>query len=307
MNWRQFAIRACSVAVGVILISFLWQKTDGEFLKLVQKVNWITIFIIIFSYSIVVFFDVIRLLFVFHPNSKSLTSTSIRGVIAAPSLNMLFPGRAGDLNALISSRSSDWPLGQRTRNLVLLRLTDLGTLAILTVILGSVFFDYWVTLIVMIVTLIAGFFVWASLPKIIEKFARVLNIPIGQTKPDEDSVVLQRFIASSSFSLVFWFVQGVFTWYLLYLLGIGEIGILATIGAISVANLSKLIPITPGGVGIYENILAYIFHTVGDMSAEVAATAALADGLSRYMLTGILPWLGVIIVPQGKGLTGSEE
>ena len=68
------------------------------------------------------------------------------------------------------------------------------------------------------------------------------------------------------------------------------------------ANLSKIIPITPGGVGIYENALSLSLVQLGGLSTETAASIALVDGIFRYILTASIPWLGLAIRSAESGV-----
>lgn len=290
---KKILLRLVSVAVGIALMAYLYSKTDGEFTALVTSMNFETLVILISAYSGILIIDIIRLIIILHPSRKSIDSTAIRGSIIAPSLNMLLPGRAGDLNALVSSRSSDWPIGQRTRNLVLLRLTDLIVLAVIGTLLAASFIDFGFTIAIIIAAVFACAGVYVTLPHLVGKFAAVLKLPIGDFKPEQDHIALRRFILTGISSIMFWAIQGLFTYLILRSFGIGNIGMLAVIAAVAAANLSKIVPITPGGVGIYENTLALALAHVGDISAEMAASAALVDGVLRYVLTASMPWLGL--------------
>lgn len=272
---------------------YLYSTTEGEFTQFVFSLNAQTLFVLIGAYSVILVTDVFRLSIVLHPTKKSISASSLRGSIIAPSLNMIFPGRAGDLNALVSSSSSDWPISQRARNLVLLRLTDLIVLSLIGAVLAASFINIRLTIGFIIIALLSCIGVYMFLPYIIEKFASVLKLPIGDFKPDEDQIALSRFTFSGFSSFVFWIIQGLFTYLIVNSFGVESIAIFSVIAAVAAANLSKIIPITPGGVGIYENALALALLHIGGLSTEIAASIALADGVFRYVLTASMPWLGL--------------
>ena len=292
---RTNLFRFSSVLIGAGLLYYLFTSTDDQFTNYIKSLSMETIVILFGFYLVILLLDIIRLLIILHPNKKSINTLSFRGIILAPSLNMLFPGRAGDLNALVTSKSSDWPLAQRARNLVLLRLTDLMILSCFGALLATSIVDVGMTISIIIIGILAFLLTYKLLPHLIGKFATILNLPIGDFKPEEDKIAVNRFVLTGTSSIVFWTIQGVFTYLIIQSFGIDSMPTIAVISAVAVANLSKIIPITPGGVGIYENALSLSLVQLGGLSTETAASIALVDGIFRYILTASIPWLGLAI------------
>ena len=292
-RFRKYLLRLASVAIGISLMAYLYFSTDGEFTQFIKSMNLQTMLILIAVYAGILIIDISRLIVILHPSKKSVNPTSVRATILAPSLNMLLPGRAGDLNALVGSRASDWPIGQRTRNLVLLRLMDLVVLAIIGTILAASLLNYTLMLAMILAVIIGSMVVYKILPLLVGKFASVLKLPIGEFKPEEDHIALKRFALTGISSVLFWIIQGWFTYLVINSFTVDMMSFTTVLAAVAAANLSKLIPITPGGVGIYENTLAFTLTYLGGISVEIAAAAALADGVLRYVLTASMPWLGL--------------
>lgn len=292
-RFRKYLLRLASVAIGISLMAYLYFSTDGEFTQFIKSMNLQTMLILIAVYAGILIIDISRLIVILHPSKKSVNPTSVRATILAPSLNMLLPGRAGDLNALVGSRASDWPIGQRTRNLVLLRLMDLVVLAIIGTILAASLLNYTLMLAMILAVIIGSMVVYKILPFLVGKFASVLKLPIGEFKPEEDQIALKRFALTGISSVLFWVIQGWFTYLVINSFTVDMLSFTTVLAAVAAANLSKLIPITPGGVGIYENTLAFTLTYLGGISVEIAAAAALADGVLRYVLTASMPWLGL--------------
>ena len=292
---RTNLFRFSSILIGAGLLYYLFSSTDGQFTDYIKSLRMETIVILFGVYLVILLLDIIRLLIILHPNKKSMNTLSFRGIILAPSLNMLFPGRAGDLNALVTSKSSDWPLAQRARNLVLLRLTDLMILSCFAALLATSIVDVEMTISFIFIGILAFLLTYKLLPHLIGKFATILNLPIGDFKPEEDKIAANRFVLTGFSSIIFWTIQGLFTYLIIQSFGIDSIPTLAVISAVAVANLSKIIPITPGGVGIYENALSLALVQLGGLSIETAASIALVDGIVRYILTASIPWLGLAI------------
>ena len=292
---RTNVFRFFSIIIAVGLLSFLFMSTDGQFIDYIKSLRIEIIAMLFAVYLVILLVDIIRLLMILHPNRKSIDSLSFRGICLSPSLNMLFPGRAGDLNALVSSKSSDWPLAQRARNLVLLRLTDVMILSSFAALLATSIIDVEMSISIIIIGIVVFFFTYKMLPHFIEKFATIVNLPIGEFKPEEDKIAINRFMITGFSSTIFWTIQGLFTYLIILSFGVDSMSALAVISALSVANLSKIIPITPGGVGIYENALSLALVQLGDLSIETAGSIALVDGIFRYILTASIPWLGLAI------------
>ena len=88
-------------------------------------------------------------------------------------------------------------------------------------------------------------------------------------------------------------------------MGISDIGFIAVISILSFATLSKSLPITPGGIGLYEGILAISLSEFGGIDSATATSLALMDGVFRYLFTSIIPWVFLTVFPKPKG--GEEE
>jgi len=294
---RVNVLRFFSIIISVGLLSFLFMSTDGQFIDYIKSVRIDIIAMLFAVYLVILLVDIIRLLMILHPNKKSIDSFAFRGICLSPSLNMLFPGRAGDLNALVSSKSSDWPLAQRARNLVLLRLTDVMILSSFAALLATSIIDVEMSISIFVIGIVVFFFTYKMLPLLIGIFASIVNLPIGDYKPEEDKIAVNRFLLTGFSSIIFWTIQGLFTYLIIKSFGVDTMSPLVVISAISVANLSKIIPITPGGVGIYENALSFALTKLGGLSIEIAGSIALIDGIFRYILTASIPWLGLAINP----------
>jgi uncharacterized membrane protein YbhN (UPF0104 family) len=64
--------------------------------------------------------------------------------------------------------------------------------------------------------------------------------------------------------------------------------------AITIANLSKAIPITPGGVGVYEGTFALVVTNLTYISWEVALGAAILDHAVKNFITIVLGFGSIV-------------
>ena len=300
---RSLILRIISFLIGFSLLLFIFSETDGKLVEYISEIGLDVFIVLLLTYCSILVFDIIRLLYVFHPSREEVTLASLRGAILAPSLNMLLPARAGDVNALVKSKSSSWAVGQRTRNLVLLRLTDVMILATFSFVLINFYFSNWLLVALMACAVIGYISAFKFLPSIVAKFAGVLNFEIGDAS--KNKVTSAKYVSSLGLSFLFWIFQGSFTYFLLISMGVSDIGFIAVISILSFATLSKSLPITPGGIGLYEGILAISLSEFGGIDSATATSLALMDGVFRYLFTSIIPWVFLTVFPKPKG--GEEE
>ena len=165
------------------------------------------------------------------------------------------------------------------------------------------YFSNWLLVALMVCAVIGYVLAFKFLPSIVAKFAGVLNFEIGDAS--KNKVTSGKYVSSLVLSFLFWIFQGSFTYFLLISMGVSDIGFIAVISILSFATLSKSLPITPGGIGLYEGILAISLAEFGGIDSATATSLALMDGVFRYLFTSIIPWVFLTVFPKPKG--GEEE
>ena len=89
--------------------------------------------------------------------------------------------------------------------------------------------------------------------------------------------------ASVGLSVLTWALEGL-SGYAVAVAVIGPVSPLLVVLAISIGNLGKCVPITPGAVGIYESIVAAILHGFG-IPLEAAIAIAILDNILKKLFT----------------------
>jgi uncharacterized protein (TIRG00374 family) len=85
----------------------------------------------------------------------------------------------------------------------------------------------------------------------------------------------KRLSLNGLFSLMIWLLEGITCWVVIHALG-GNVDLILVILAVSIGNIGKSIPLTPGGLGIYETIFAAVL-TASGVPLEVATASGIVD------------------------------
>lgn len=98
----------------------------------------------------------------------------------------------------------------------------------------------------------------------------------------------ERFAKIGGDSVLIWTVDAITAMVVLVALG-SEIGHAAIIGvilfAVSVANLAKVLPLSPGGIGLYEGTFSVLMVTLTAIPLEVALVASILDHAIKNLVT----------------------
>lgn len=85
----------------------------------------------------------------------------------------------------------------------------------------------------------------------------------------------KRLSLNGLFSLIIWLLEGITCWTVIYALD-GNVDLILVILAVSIGNIGKSIPLTPGGLGIYETIFAAVL-TASGIPLELATASGIVD------------------------------
>ena len=117
---------------------------------------------------------------------------------------------------------------------------------------------------------------------------RFLKLAIEKTKAAYESyheIISDKnlLISSVLLSVMIWLFDGLTCYGVSIAVG-AQISIIAAILAVSIGNLGKIAPITPGAVGIYESILAGVLVFLG-VPFDIAIVIAILDHLVKKAFT----------------------
>jgi len=220
---------------------------------------------------------------------------------------MLLPSRLGDIaRSIYLKKKCNIPLRIGIPNVILDRLWDLigiVSIAIISIIINPTLIQTSElgTLLIAIFLVISVFLSIKYLHVIIKmtkplivKLTKRFKIQSKIENLEDDVLLYVKEITSNKkltvelliISTVLWGIECL-TAYIIFL-SIGyPIEISIVLSVITLANLTKILPTTPQGIGTYEAAVVLLFGYFG-IAAEIALTVAIIDHLMKNILTAIL-------------------
>ncbi len=209
---------------------------------------------------------------------------SSEGVAVSQMVNVFTPARIGDVVRAYVFKIKDVPVSSCLSALAVERLFDLFavvTIAVLSaILLGSfeymreVFYALSVGILMVVAVLI---------------LSRMENL-IGKMSKEVKTAVHRGLPLLLTLSLLNWAMDVITC----YVVGLPfEVHLPYVALAVTVANIVKAVPVTPGGVGTYEAVLTAILTAFG-IAPSNAFTVALVDHTLKNVLTVVIGYLSVI-------------
>lgn len=216
--------------------------------------------------------------------------------ISGYALNAILPAKLGDAATVGYLRMKGIDIGKSAAIILQTRILDLLALTLLSIPAFVIFFEqgapHWVmtTVFFCILVVVVAIGIVALdrkkrfsdlLEKLENKFGhKFLKLAVEKTRGAyegyHDIVSDKRLLVGSIlFSLLIWLFDGL-TCYAVSIAVGAQISIIAVILAVSVGNVGKIAPATPGSVGIYESILATVLILFG-ISFDLAVVIAVLD------------------------------
>lgn len=212
-------------------------------------------------------------------------------IFISQTANLVIPARLGDfVRVFILKHEYSTTYSQGISSLLVERIFDVVTVALLGLI--SVLFvlnvpQWFYTVIV--IPLVAGIVFFALL--IVAGRFQTRNRYVGMvlTMLDEVrrvSLNLRSVLVLSLSSIVIWILDAMVCMAVVLMFE-QPLDPIIVILAIVIGNLIKTVPLTPGGMGIYEAAVAGVFVGLGGMPLATATLIAVIDHLIKNLITGI--------------------
>ena len=295
-----------SCAIGILILGLLIQLTGWDHLSAVLCQASLPLLLLALAvYAGAWFWRTKRLsLFAQHAKANLNSWQLFHMQISGFALNNLMPGRFGEAAIITYLRMQGLRGGRALAIIVQSRILDLLTLIIFSLIITTFLFTtnapswIWQTIIIcMVIGLLPYLFIWSekrhSLPRTIVGLIRKIRWPVVRYATEKISDAYQAFTEIAADRTLF-----LRTFYLSVLIWGGEgltcyiisIGVNAQqpfpliVLAVSLANIGKGIPTTPGGIGVYESILVAIL-SLGNCPMDLALAIALFDHLTKKSFT----------------------
>lgn len=292
-----------SLLLGFALLSVLVYFAGYEqFLAVIFKASipWIIIAIIIYACSWI--FRVWRLeKFTHQAGIPIKVSELFKLHISGYALNVLLPAKLGDAATVGYLRLQGIKVGRSAAIIFQTRILDLLALIALSIpafiipyekgVPGSIAAAVAVCILIVLIPFMTVFLdKQHSLARLLEKlerkfFNRFLKLASNKLKDAYEgyhTVVSDRklTLVTILLSVIIWILEGL-TCYVIAIAVKAEIALLPALLAISVSNIGKIIPTTPGSVGVYEGLMTAVLVFFGVQFDIALAVAILDDGIKK--------------------------
>ncbi|MGV8128218.1 MAG: lysylphosphatidylglycerol synthase transmembrane domain-containing protein [Methanothrix sp.] len=225
--------------------------------------------------------------------------------ISGNALNVLLPAKLGDAAVIFYLRMQGIGLGMSTAIAVQSRILDVLALLIFSLPSAIMLFrektPEWISLMLVGSLIVAAIplgvvllSTTGNLPHYINKNSRFLNknkyIILFMEKAKDAyfeyiklASLKRLFAISLLLSLIIWLLE-ILTCYATSLAVGAQVPVLAVVLGVSLANMGKVAPATPGSIGIYESILAAVLALFG-VTMEIAIPLAILDHAIKNSFT----------------------
>jgi len=294
-SWT-YRIIAFSIGIGILLILICRAGFERSFNVILQtSPYWIAASVIVYAASWI--FRTWRLERLTTHAGKTIKIFDLfRLHISGYALNAILPAKLGDAVTAGYLKMQGISIGRSAAIILQTRLLDLLALVLLSTpgfvfLLGKSAPFWMVTTLIICMAVVVTPIAIAALDKdrrlsdISESLQdrlghEFLKVAAGKMRDAYEGyheiVSDKRLLAASILlSLVIWLFDGL-TCYVVSIAVGARVSVIAIVLAVSVANIGKTVPTTPGSIGIYEGILATVLVLLG-VSLDVAAVIAILD------------------------------
>jgi len=299
------------ITAGIIFVLALIQRSGFEpFLQKIRLASPLGLAAALMAYSGSWIFRTWRLRILAGPQGAGVSFFEFFKLhIASFGLNVVLPARLGDLALIAFLRVKGIKTAQSAAIVLQTRILDLLALLVLAIPLLSFTLGlsspFWIAstlaaclLIVLVIVGIVSLDKKQRIAEVLEKLKTsrpkaVFNAVLDKLKEAyatyhhmiTDGTL---FVRTAAASLAIWVSEAVCC-YLIALALSSRIPLPSVIIALSVANIGKGIPLTPGGLGIYEGILSAVLVLFGVPYGTAVVVAVLDHNLKKVfnLLWGI--------------------
>ena len=227
-------------------------------------------------------------------------------------MNAILPAKAGDFHLIYSIKKNGINLARSINILIHYRIMDLLSLIIISLPLLLIYLRDNIPEGIINYLIIIGIIVAIPILILLDRKGIIKNIfemveqkisikffkdIIGKSKEiysDYDELLKTKKLLSFVIALSVWILEGLVSY--LMSLSIGHpIPIYIIFLAVSVGNISKVIPVTPGGLGIYEATVIMLMGLFG-VPPAVATLLSLIDHVLKTLLGVLFGAISLIFV-----------
>jgi len=271
---KKFLVFSILLSAFILICLALW---SGFNISILTKVNGKLIALAVIVYLASFVFRGYRYEYILSKLGFSVPLIfSIEGVSVSQMANVVTPARIGDLARVYIFRLKDVPVTKSLSGLAVERVFDLMvviSLAFLAIIAMSSYsllttpFYAVLFLILVVGAMIA--------------LARMENV-LGRIMRDAGEAMKKGFIVVALTTVAIWIIDSLVCYIVLLAFGVSDFA--PVILAVSIANIAKAIPITPGGIGTYEAAMTGVLSMAG-VGSDVAFVVSLIDHTIKNIIT----------------------
>ena len=306
---KSWTYRIIAFIIGIgILLALIYHAGFERFLDIILQTSpyWIATAVIVYAASWI--FRTWRLeRFTTHAGKNIKIFDLFKLYISGYALNVILPAKLGDVATAGYLKMKGINIGMSAAIILQTRILDVLALILLSIPAFILFFqkgapDWIRTTIFICIIVVAVPIGIVILDKnklfsgILEKFGNkfshnFIKLAVEKTRDAYEGyheIVSNKklLVASILLSLMIWLFDGL-TCYTVSIAVGAQIPIIVVVLAVSIANVGKSAPATPGAVGIYESILAAVLVLFG-VSFDVAIVIAILDHAIKNVFTLVI-------------------
>lgn len=325
-----YRIIALIIGIGILLV-LTYQAGFERFSHTILQTSpyWIAIAVVVYAASWI--FRTWRLeLFTTHAGKTIKIFDLFKLYISGYSLNVILPAKLGDVATIGYLKTRGINIGRSAAIILQTRILDVLALILLSIpafILSSekitpngirttIFICIFIVAVPIGIVVVDRNKIFSDfLEKLGNKFShKFLKLAVEKTKDAYEGyheiVSNKRLLVTSILlSLTIWLFDGLTCHTVSIAVGT-QIPIIVVILAVSIGNIGKAPPVTPGAIGIYESILAAVLILFG-VSYDVAIVIAILDHAIKNIFTlvfGLPATAGIWIkTAQIQEITGDKR
>jgi len=303
---KSWAYRIIAFIIGIgILLALIYQAGFERFLDIILQTSpyWIATAVIVYAASWI--FRTWRLeRFTTHAGKNIRIFDLFKLYISGYALNVILPAKLGDAATVGYLKMKGINIGRSAAIILQTRILDVLALILLSIpalilfsekaapnwIRTTIFICLFLVAVPIGIVVIDKNKVFSSL---LEKLGnksshKFLKLAVEKTKDAYEGyheIVLNKNLLAASIllSLMIWLFDGL-TCYVVSIAVGAQISIIVVVLAVSIGNVGKSAPATPGAIGVYETVLAAVLVLFG-VSFDLAIVIAILDHAIKNLFT----------------------
>ncbi len=304
---KKLIYRLFSMFLGIgIIIGLITYAGTSELFEILNQtsMSWLLLSILISFFA-----WLFRALFLkIHTKLKFINCFRI--ICIGYMLNAILPAKAGDINIIYSLKQRGISLVRSANILIHYRIMDLFSLILISLPLLLIYMKdkipeniiNYLIIIGAIITIPALILIDKKgiISKLLQFLERKISINFlkkfinrgHKLYADYEILLKNKKRWSALISLSGWIIEGLVSYIIAIAIG-HPINLYIIFLAVSLGNISKVIPITPGGIGIYETTVMLLLSIFG-IPAQISTLLALLDHAIKTAIGIILGSLSLI-------------